>query len=94
MRVISSNKSNTWEIVRTCTGVIHNEGGGGCGSHLAVSEDDIFVHCHYGQSINGDPRFFVFQCPECGKLTSIPREDLPERVTQKAITEFMQKMMG
>ena len=83
MRVIATKNQKGWEIERQCT---H------CEALLAVNEDDIFINCDYGNAVNGDPRFYVFKCPECGKLTRVPESELPEFVCDKANQKFWNLM--
>ncbi len=92
MRVLSTRNPKSWEIERTCTGNVNEHGDDGCQALLAVSEDDIFILCDYGHLEGEDEQVYVFQCPECGKFTSIKKEDLPEAVRQKAIDRFWKNM--
>lgn len=93
MRVLALKDSKDWEIERTCTGTINGHGGNGCQARLAVSKDDIFIFCDYGNPmVNGDCRCYVFKCPVCGKITSIPEQDLPKDVCENAVNEFWKLM--
>lgn len=77
-------KGPGWSIERKCTGF--GLGDGGCGSRLLIQEYDIYTKesCDYDGS-GSIVYYYVFQCPVCGKETTIPSCDLPGSIKKNAI---------
>ena len=71
MKVLEKGNPNGWEIEQHCTG--KDNGDGGCGAKLLVSEGDI--KCNRIESSNGKIYWFTFKCPECGVETDIPEKE-------------------
>lgn len=92
MRVLKRKNPTGWEVEKVCTGENRGYGDGGCGALLAVEETDVHIFSDFGHLVDGDPRFFGFICPECGKCTGIPEEELPESVKNRAWDEFRKNM--
>ena len=73
-----------WEIEVLCTGQENDNNG--CESSLVINENDIFVTAHFDSMC--EEFFYTFQCPRCGKLTDVPKNEIPRAIRKKAMREY------
>ena len=85
MRIFKQENPNVWKIEAICTG--HGNDDKGCGAKLVINENDIFVTAHFG-SVCETEFFFSFRCPKCGKLTDVPKKNIPREVRKNAMREY------
>lgn len=74
MKVVKKGKG--WSKQQECTGV--GNGDGGCGSTLEFEPRDIFLteRTFMGRDYES---YFTIECPECGALTDLKKNDIPRR---------------
>lgn len=70
-------KKQLWAKEFVCTG--RGAGGGGCGSTLLVTEEDIY-RCYETHYDGSSETYFSFTCPCCGKESEIDAYVWPANV--------------
>lgn len=75
MKVLEKGRPQQgWAKECICTG--RGNGEGGCGAKLLVEKDDVF-DCSWVDMYDDIVRAYVFRCPECEVLTTIPKDCVP-----------------
>lgn len=74
-----------WSMTTKCVGYGRN--GGGCGSTLRLSIDDVCMNTYtdYGGGTDTD---YYYICPVCGVCNTLDYCSLPHNVTEAASVKF------
>ena len=71
-------KGEGWNLKQICTG--YGNGGGGCGSLLKVSAEDLFVTCNSAWGFIEQTKYITFECPVCKIYTDLDDCDIPYQI--------------
>lgn len=71
-------KGDGWSMNVTCTGAGND--GGGCGSLLKVSAEDLFLTCNFAWGFIEQTKYITIECPVCKIYTDLNEYDIPPQI--------------